>query len=217
MSTVKTPKAKATTTGINLFASATKKVAKSAAKDDKVVVIFKGEVSDAIKKYEDAKKAKAEAEAAMAQAESIIKPEAQAKFLEEYNKTGKRTESFILSGTGHDNSLLYITMDAYKKIDEERYNYLADTYGDDVVEDNSEYIMDKEMIQKYGAQISEAIMKAKNIPQDVKLKIIKKVENFSVAKGTINKMVEIAKKAKTTISALFEEIMPTQQLKSRGK
>lgn len=217
MSTVKTPKAKATAAGINLFASATKKVAKSAAKDDKDVVIFKGAVSDAIKKYEEAKKAKAEAEAAMAQAESIIKPEAQAKFLEEYNKTGKRPESFILSGTGHESSLLYITMDAYKKIDEDRYNYLSDTYGDDIVSDNSEYVMDKDMIQKYGAQISAAIMKAKDIPEDDKLNIIKKVENFSVAKGTIDKMVDIAKRAKTTIATLFEEIVPTQQLKSRGK
>jgi len=216
MSTVKTVKT-AKKPEINLFVTATKKVSKSAAKDDKDIFVFTGEVSDAIKKYEDAKKDKAKAEAAMAHAESVIKPEALNKFLDLYNKNGKRPDSFVLSGTGHADSLLYVTMDSYKKIEEPRYEYLSDTYGDDIVEDTSEFVMDKEMVQKYGAQISAAILKAKGIPAEDKLKIIKKVEGFGVAKGTIERLAEIAKRTKTSIATIFDEINPTQQLKSRGK
>jgi phenylpyruvate tautomerase PptA (4-oxalocrotonate tautomerase family) len=37
-----------------------------------------------------------------------------------------------------------------------------------------------------------------------------------IAKGTIDKMSEIAKKAKLTVEAVFNEVQPTCQLKVRG-
>ena len=201
---------------VNLFASApVKKTAKAA--DDKEVVIVKDKaVIKALADYEKAKADLAAATAAKAEAEGIIKPHANELWIEKVQKTGKKPESFILSTTEHDDSLLYIVSDAYKTIDKDRYDYLSDTYGEDIVSDNSVYTMDNAMIQKYGAEISAAIMGAKGIPAEDKAQIIQKIEKYSVAKGTIERLKEFATKAKTNVATIFSEVIPTQSLKSRG-
>jgi len=208
--------AKTKKTPVNLFASAPVKKTAKAADDKEIVIVRDKAVINALSAYEKAKKDLAAATAAKAEAEGIIKPHANELWLDRIQKTGRKPESFILSSDKHDNSLLYIVSDAYKKIDRERYEYLSDTYGKDIVSDNSEYTMDKKMIQKYGAEISAAIMGAKGIPAADKSQIIQKIEKYSVAKGTIDKLKEFATKAKTDVATIFSEIIPTQSLKSRG-
>ena len=201
---------------VNLLATASvKKTAKAA--DDKEIVIVKDKtVSNALSAYEKAKRDIDTATKAKVEAEGIIKPHANKLWLAKVEETSKKPESFILSSDKHDDSLLYIVSDAYKKLDQERYDYLKETYGEDLVSDNSEYTMDKRMIQKYGAEISVAIMGAAGIPDEDKDKIIQKIEKYSVKKGTIESLKDIAKKAKTTVAANFADIVPTQSLTSRG-
>lgn len=201
---------------VNLFASAPVKKTAKVVEDKTIVIVDNKKVSDAIKAYEKAKKDVATATAAKTEAESIIKPYANKLWLSDVEKTGRKPESFILSSKSHMDSLLYIVSDAYKTIDKDRYDYLVDTYGKDIVSDNSVYTMDNEMIQKYGAQISAAIMGAKGIPAEDKAVIIQKIEKYSVAKGTIEKLKDFAAAAKSSVSVIFSEILPTQSLKSRG-
>lgn len=201
---------------VNLFATATVKKAAKAADDKEIVIVKDKSVSKAISSYEDAKVQIAKYEAIKAESEGIIKPHANELWLAKVESTGKKPESFILSSDAHKDSLMYIVADAYKTIDKERYDYLSETYGEDLVSDNSVYTMDNAMIQKYGAEISAAIMGAKGIPAEDKAQIIQKIEKYSVAKGTIDRLKEIAKTAKTSVATIFAEIIPTQSLKSRG-
>lgn len=216
MSTAKKQSAKTSKT-VDLFAAAVKKPEKkSASKDDKEVILVDDErVAKALAEYEEGKKMEEAGAAKKAEAESIIKPHGKETWLAKYLKEGKRPESFILSNK-FGNSMMYIVMDAYKKIDEERKDYLAENYGEDVVETENEYVINPEMIQKYGKAISEAIMKSKDIPTDDKMQIIQVKQKFSVKKGLIDKLKDVAANAKTTIQTIFEEVVPTQQLKPRG-
>lgn len=210
---------KSTTTdnSVDLFATATTvKTSKTAKSDDKLMIEVKDvDVVNAITEYEEAKEAKKNAEAKMKKAESIIKPHANKEWFTILDKTKKRPDSFILSNK--DKGILYIVMDSYKKLDEERAQYLTETYGEEIVETSHEYTMNLEMVQKYGKEISAAIMGCKGIPDDDKRQIIERVTTYSVKKGTIENLIDLAKKAKTTVQTLFAEIMPTQQLKSRGE
>jgi len=201
---------------VNLFATATVKKTAKAADDKEVVIVKDKEVSNALTEYENAKVMIAKYEAIKAETEGIIKPHANELWLAKIEATGKKPESFILSSNKHTDSLLYIVSDTYKTIDQERYEYLSETYGEDIVSDNSVYTMDNKMIQKYGAEISAAIMGAKGIPTEDKVQIIQKIEKYSVAKGTIERLKEIATAAKTSVATIFAEIIPTQSLKSRG-
>lgn len=206
-----------TKTTPDLFGTAKTKTIKSVSTDEKQIIITTDkEVANALVDYEKAKKDLATATANKAIAEGIIKPYCRDLFLKQYRENGKKPESFIISNNLNDSSLLYYVSDAYKKIDKERYDYLSDTYGKDVVSDNSTYLVNDKMIQKYGAQISQAITNAKNIPAKDKGDIIEKIESYSIAKGTIEKLKEFAKKAKSSIITLFDEIIPTQGLKARG-
>lgn len=203
---------------VNLFATAAKKPAKKT-NDKQVFAADDKAVAQAIHDYEAAKAMENEAKRLKSQSETLIKQYAKEKFLDLYAKSGKRPENFILSGEVKKNetSVLHIVMDSYKKLDEDQYDYLAETYGDDVVEDSSEYVINKKMIQKYGAEISKAIMSSKGIPAEDKVEIIFKQENYNVAKGTIDRLIEIAEAAETDIATVFETIVPTQQLKVQGK
>ena len=202
---------------VNLFASAPVKKTAKAADEKTIVIVNDKKVSDAIAAYEKAKKDIDTATAAKTEAEVIIKPYANQVWLSEVEKNGKKPDSFILSSKSHTDSLMYIVADSYKTIDKDRHDYLAETYGEDIVSDNSIYTMDNKMIQKYGAQISAAIMGAKGIPAEDKAQIIQKIEKYSVAKGTIEKLKDFAAAEKTSVSVIFSEILPTQSLKSSNK
>lgn len=229
---------------VNLFATAAVKKTAKAAEDKEIVIVEDKEVSKALSDYENAKVMIDKYTAIKAEAEGILKPHANELWVAKIESTGKKPDSFIISNketivkklklvevdandkivnvireaseTKVQDSLLYIVADSYKMIDQERYEYLSETYGEDIVSDNSVYTMDNDMIQKYGAEISAAIMGAKGIPADDKAKIIQKIEKYSVAKGTIERLKEIAKAAKTSVAAIFAEVIPTQSLKSRG-
>lgn len=194
--------------GVDLFATAVVKKTAKAAEDKEIVIVQDKTVSKALANYEKAKKDIDTATKAKTEAEDIIKPYANELWLAKVEKTGKKPESFILSSDKHNDSLLYIVSDTYKKIDLERYEYLSETYGEDT--------MDNKMIQKYGAEISAAIMRAQGIPDEDKALIIQKIEKYSVAKGTIENLKDFAKRAKTSVATIFAEIVPTQSLKSRG-
>jgi hypothetical protein len=204
---------------VDLFAVAAKKPAKKAKDEKPVFSVDDKAVAQAIHEYQAAKTMEDEAKRLKSQSETLIKQYAKEKFLDLYAKSGKRPENFILTGEikKTDCSVLHIVMDSYKKLAADQYEHIAETYGEDVVEDSSEYVIDKEMIQKYGAEISKAIMSAKTIPAEDKVGIIFKQENYNVAKGTIDRLIEIAEAAETDIATVFEAIVPTQQLKTQGK
>jgi hypothetical protein len=192
-----------------------KKVGK---KDEKKTIqVFDKTVAEKIDQYS---KAKADLEAAkerMADAESEIKPYGEKLFLDEIEKTGLVPESFILASK--ESGLLYIVQDGYKYagLTPERIEYLRGLYGSEVVTTTTEFVLNKDQVQQYGAAIVKAIMASTEIPAAVKPTLIKAIPTHRIQKGAIKKLKEFAAKAKCKISQVFTDIEPIQQLKERGE
>ena len=153
-------------------------------------------------------------EARMKPLEEEIKEIGKAQFLRLISKLKKRVTSFVLRSVDVKNSeapskaKLFIVQDRYKKIDEERFNYLAETYGEDLVERNVTYQMDTSLVEKYGEVISNLIVKCPEISDADKPQLIKAVVEFKVKKGAIEMLPE-----HDEAETLFEELQPVYNLK----
>ena len=129
-------------------------------------------------------------------------------FLELYEKNGGFPKSFnIIAG---ERSAMFVPTDKYPVLSEEQYDYFMNKYGSECVEKNNEFILDPIIVNKYGKEISEAIIKSKKIPDDVKHKIITVKESFSIRKGVIEKGLTIGRglNKKISLEEFINEIKP---------
>jgi len=138
-------------------------------------------------------------------------------FAKMFKTNGKYPGSFLITATGNkslkDANFMFIPVDKYITMDEERFDELKGVYGD-VAEEKTVYELDSELVDKYGDIISELIEKCKKIPQDAKDRLIIPKTTYGVKKGTIEEALTIATKKKSTISIVLEDIRPIYQLKN---
>jgi len=127
-----------------------------------------------------------------------------------YQKTGKNPDSvFIEAINGEDTAqVMLIVQDRYITINEEKAEILKEAYGEDIVEEKTEFSFDVEMVEKYGSVISDLISNSDEIEEDDREKIIKAVTKFSIAKGTIDKLKTYGK-----VDEVFEAVRPVVMLK----
>lgn len=195
----------------NLFKAAKSESAPKAKKSDKLEVIVKDKDLEAnIKKLA---KVNEQLDSLAAEAKELtneIKPRLQEEFIKQYNKDGKYPGSFNL--VAGSSSVMVIPTDRYITIDKERKEELVETYGKEIAEEKDTYIMDAEMIEKYGDIISELILKCKKIAEEDKAKLIRVETKYTVKKGTISVLLEKFKKF--SITDLVEDIRPVFQMKN---
>ena len=104
---------------------------------------------------------------------------------------------------------LFIVMDKYTTIDEERLTYLKETYPKQALTTmQTTYAFNPELIEKYADAVSDAIFKSKSIPDEDKINLIVATKEPRIAKNTINTLSG-AKNA----DVLFDEIAPIVALK----
>lgn len=204
---------KTTTNGLMGLASVKKSTAK---KSDKVTVnITDDTVSNAIDTYIQAKERNDKEIAIMSQASGIIKSDGgQKKWIEEMERTGKAPESFIMVSK-KNNSLMYVVTDAYKtaNLDEERQEYLTSTFGDEIITVGTKFVINEDLIEKYGQILCDFITNSKLIKAEDKSLLIQKEETIKITKGTKDRLRDIAKKSKLSVGDVFDAIQPTCQIK----
>lgn len=202
-----------------LMQLATKKAPAAKKADDKKSydVSDSIEVSNAIDDYLAKKQEMDSAKAAMEAAGEIVKSHGIELWANEVEKTTKTPESFILAN--HTNGLLFIASDAYKttNLTEEHIAHLQETYGDDIIDIQNKFVINPELLDKYGAVLYEFIQNSKKIADEDRTLLIQVEQKTVIRKGTIDRMFELAKKTKQSVLATFQEIMPTVSLKARGK
>jgi hypothetical protein len=143
-----------------------------------------------------------------------VKGRSTSEFTKLYEKNGKYPGSFIIKSIGMvgqpEASLMFIPTDKYIKINEERFIELSSAYGPTIVNEKTTYVMDSELVEKYGEPLSNAIAKITEIPDSDKAKLIKALVSFEIAKGTIQEL----HKYRATIGEMLEEIKPVYQMKN---
>jgi len=191
--------------------SATPKTTK--AKDQKVRI--KIEDASFFEKIEKLEQLNDTLKSAKAKADMIsdeIKDLAKSEWTKLYGEMGKNPGSVMLE---HVNELddtaqvMFIPTDKYITINEERAEELRETYGEEIVEEETTFSFDSLMIEKYGEILSRLIEESGEISEEDKERIIKATTKFSVAKGTLDKMKEYG-----DIESVMEDVRPVVAIKN---
>jgi hypothetical protein len=172
----------------NLFNAAKTKAAKTTdKKNDKLIVHVKGDETDiALVKMVELETQIDQLTAELEVAKGIVKEAAFKAFIDIYAKNGEYPGSFIVT-TDSGANIMSIPMDKYLKCDENRFNELKDTYGDDVVTEKTEFVLNASLVDKYGEVLSNMIENSTDISDDDKAELIQARVAYSVSKGAIEK------------------------------
>ena len=198
----------------NLFAKAKKAApAKTTAAKDKKVRL---QVTDPtfFSKVEKLEQLNDTLKSAKAQADMIsdeIKDMAKSEWVDYYSQTGKNPESVMIvqEVAGDTASVMFIPTDKYITVTEARAEELRETYGEEIVEEETTFSFDSTMIERYGEVLSMLIENCAEISEADREKIIKATTKYSVAKGTIDKLNQYG-----DVTEVMEAVKPVVALKN---
>ena len=198
----------------NLFAKAKKAApAKTTAAKDKKVRL---NVTDPtfFSKVEKLEQLNDTLKSAKAQADMIsdeIKDLAKSEWVDYYSQTGKNPESVMIvqEVAGDTAQVMFIPTDKYITVTEARAEELRETYGEEIVEEETTFSFDSTMIEKYGEVLSMLIENCADITDADKEKIIKATTKYAVAKGTIDKLNQYG-----DVTEVMEAVKPVVSLKN---
>ena len=202
----------------NLFTKAKKSapVKPSKGKDEKVRLVV--EDPTFFSKVEKLEALNDQMKAAKAKADMIsdeLRDVAKTEWLNQYERTNKNPESVMICQSQDDDTaqFMFIPMDKYITITADRAEELQETFGEEIVEEETTFSFDSAMIEKYGEILSRLIEESDEIKDADKEKIIKATTKYSVAKGTIDKfatygdVVEVMEAVKPVVSLKNVEII----------
>jgi len=194
----------------NLFDKSKAKATKAKVDKHEVIEISASYEKDLERMSEiDAKIAELTAEKTVL--DSGVREEAKSAMINLYNQKNAFPGSVkIASG---NKSFLFITADRYLKIDEERSIELAKKYGEEIVTENTTFTLKPELVDKYGQVLSDLIMGSKKITDHDKEELIQSKTDWSVTKGTIEKLRNV-EFAKFNLTSLIEDIRPIFSIKA---
>jgi hypothetical protein len=182
------------------------------AKDEKVRLVvedptFFSKVEKLEALNDTMKSAKAKADMISDELRDVAKTE----WLNQYERTNKNPESVMICQSQNDDTaqFMFIPMDKYITITADRAEELQETFGEEIVEEETTFSFDATMIEKYGEILSRLIEESDEIKDADKEKIIKATTKYSVAKGTIDKLNQYGE-----VSELMEAVKPVVSLKN---
>jgi len=196
---------------MNIFDKATKEsTPNSKKKTDKVIVkVTNSQFDKDLKRFAQLKAELDVVQSKLDMVEADFKPACVGVFNEQYKETGVYPESFIASSKSGA-SIMVVPTDRYIKPTEETFAELNEKYGGEITESVVEFTLDKNMVQKYGEEISKAITGSK-LPDDVKKNLIKAKTTITVKKGSIQRAMTVGK---GKVPEFIEDIRPVFQLKN---
>lgn len=190
----------------NIFEKAKKNTSKK--KTEKHEVIEKPELEKALSEIERLNKEIAELEAKKAQYDLDVRETGKETMIDLYNKTKKYPGTFKIKAGNM--SMMYVPMDKYKTIDEDRYEELLETYGENIAEEETRYFFNKEILEKHMDHISNLLMKSKVLSETEKEELLKSETKYTVKKGTIKDLFSFT----DDVEEIIEDIQPVLTVKS---
>jgi hypothetical protein len=171
----------------NLFAATTTKTAAPKKADKKVVSAH--ELGDKVKRFADLKNQIDALTGELKMIEGDIKGKGRELFVQEYKRERRTPDNFkIQDQTG--SSCLFIVMDKYTAVDEEKAAILKDFDG--LLGENVVHKFNTELVEKYGSVLSELILNCPDIADEDKGNLISGERTYSVNKGSIDRLLQFA-------------------------
>lgn len=138
---------------------------------------------------------------------------ANAEWVKNYKNTNKRESSLKFTGDGTDIVVTFTSADAYQKVTPDKASVLKELYGEDIITEADKYSLNAEMLNKYGAAISDFLMTSKKIEDADREKIIECDTVYAIKKGAVDELPALALKGKKTVEEVIADLGPTFQLK----
>jgi hypothetical protein len=193
-----------TSPAVNLFNTLKAKEPGTKKTDKKV--INAPQLEDKVRRFSELKAQIDEATAQLKMIEGDIKAEGRLQFLSEYLRESKTPDNFkLMDKTGA--SCLFIVMDKYTSVDETKAEILRQYNG--LLTETRTYKFNPDLVDKYGAILSDLIVNCPNIAGEDKGQLISGEIAYSVTKGSIDKLLLQS----ATPSEIFELINPIVSLK----
>lgn len=212
---------------MGIFDKKTATPKKKSTTKDKLQVTPKFETSEEVKEFNEkldkfaTLKAKiTELTAEYKTVEEDIKQLSTEEFCKLLGKTGKKESFHITSEAG--GTVMVVPQDKYLSIDDERANYLNETYGtydedenliDSLVEESTQFKFNMEVLERNQSVIEKFFEQCDEISDEDKENLIEGVTTYSIKKGTIDRLPLLAKEKGVDIETLYEEVRPILQLK----
>jgi len=199
---------------MSLFQKAKKAAPKTTkAKDEKVrITIEDTTFFDKVAKLEALQDTMKSSKAKADMISDELKDLGKEKWAQLYTETGKNPGSVMLEQINESDDVaqvMFLPTDKYISITEERAEELRETYGEEIVTEDTTFSFDSKMIEKYGEVLSQLIMDSDEIAEKDKEKIIQATTKFSVAKGTIDNF-----KTYGEVDEVMESVRPVIALKN---
>lgn len=134
------------------------------------------------------------------------------KWADLYKEKGKNPETIMLEAqntAGDTAQAMFMVTDKYIKIDEPRAEQLKETYGDDIVSEETTFAFDAKMLEKYADVISELIENSNKIADADKAKLIVATTTHTVAKGVVDKLDKYG-----DVATMIQEVKPVVMMKN---
>jgi hypothetical protein len=194
----------------NLFAAA-KENGSTKSKIEKHEIVEMPQFAKTLKQLEDIDTKIAELAATRETLDSEIREAGKGAMIDLFEKKGFFPGTLkIVAG---ERSFQFITSDKYLKVDKDRYAELVEMFGQEVAEEKTRFFFNNVILEKYQDVISEMILKNKKIADEDKAKLIESETTYTVKKGTINNLATLARKTKSNVQKMIEEIRPIFSVK----
>jgi len=198
----------------NLFAAA-KENGSTKSKVEKHEIVEMPKFSKTLAQLEDIDAKMAELTAKRAILDDEIREAGKEAMIDLFEKKGFFPGTLkIVAG---ERSFQFITSDKYLKVDKDRYAELVEMFGPEVAEEKTRFFFNSAILEKYQDAISDMILKNKKIADEDKAKLIESETTYTVKKGTINNLATLAKKKKSNVQRMVEEVRPIFSVKITSK
>lgn len=199
----------------NLFDKAKKtSAAKAPKKDDKIVVNVKGKgFAENLEKMADLDSKIKDMTSELAMAKEYVKGVAIDEFANLVDSKKSNPGSFVLASE-NGGTVMVVPTKKYITIDETAASSLKESYGDDIVTEETTFGFNTDILMKHMDLIGKLIEDCSEISDEDKANLINATTKFSVEKDALDKVYSIAKEKEVSVKEVIEDIQPVVMMKN---
>jgi hypothetical protein len=194
----------------NIFDKAKKdpKATKKAKKDDKIIVNVKGaEFAEKLAKFATVKAQMDELKADLAMSQEFVKSVGIEEFAKLYETKKVNVGSFVMASE-KGGSVMFLPTKKYIMIDEAAAENLTETYGEGIVNEDTTYGFNTEVLMRNMDAISDLIQNSETISKEDKDNLIAATTKYSVTSDALDKVYTFAKESGKTVAEVITDIQP---------
>lgn len=199
----------------NLFEKAKKEAKpKAAKKDEKIIVNVKGaEFAEKLEKFATLKAQMDELKAELAMSQEFVKAVGIEEFAKLVETKKVNVGSFILASE-KGGSVMVLPTKKYITIDEAAASNLTETYGEGIVDEETSYGFNTDVLMRNMDAISELIQSSDAITQEDKDNLVEATTKYAVNKDALDKVYNLAKESGKSVAEVVADIQPVFQNKN---